>query len=98
MTGRYQIVPIAGNQYLDAATAKAKSPNFLAEDLKTRLAQAPVKFRLLLQLADPGDRTNDGSMVWPESHKKVELGVISVTSLVPDNAARRTNSHSTPRV
>jgi catalase len=85
--GRYQIVPVAGTQYLDDAAAKAKSPNFLAEDLKIRLAQAPVKFRLLLQLADPADPTNDGSEVWPESRKKVELGVISITSLVADNAA-----------
>jgi catalase len=85
--GRYQIIPVAGSQYLDDAAAKAKSPNFLADDLKTRLAQAPVKFRLLLQLPDPADSTNDGSVVWPESRKKVELGVISITSLVPDNAA-----------
>lgn len=63
-----------------------KSPNFLAEDLKTRLLQAPVKFRLLLQLADPTDATNNASAVWPESRRKVELGVISITSLVPDNA------------
>jgi catalase len=85
--GRYQIVPVAGTQYLDDAAAKAKSPNFLAEDLKIRLTQASVNFRLLLQLADLADPTNDGSTVWPESRKKIELGVISITSLVPDNAA-----------
>jgi catalase len=38
-------------------------------------------------LADPADPTDDGSAVWPESRKKVELGVISITSLVADNAA-----------
>jgi catalase len=36
--GRYQIIPAAGVQYLNATAAKAKSPNFLIDDLKTRLA------------------------------------------------------------
>jgi len=85
--GRYQIVPEAGVQYLDDSAAKSKSPDFLAEDLKTRLTKGPVRFRLLLQLADPGDSTSDSSIVWPDSRKKVELGTISVVSLVPDNAA-----------
>jgi catalase len=83
--GRYQIIPTAGVQYLNATAAKAKAPNFLIDDLKTRLAEGSVRFRLLLQLADPGDPTNDSSMVWPEARKKVELGVITILSPVPDN-------------
>jgi catalase len=87
--GRYQIVPVAGPQYLDPAevAARAKSPDFLAEELKGRLARGPVKFRLLLQLAEPGDNTADSSVVWPDSRRKVELGTITITSLVADNAA-----------
>jgi catalase len=85
--GRYQIIPLAGVHYLDDAAAKSKSPNFLVDDLKARLAEAPVKFRLLVQLAGPSDLTNDSSIVWPESRKSVELGVIAISSPVPDNAA-----------
>jgi catalase len=40
-----------------------------------------------LQLAEPGDQTNDGSVVWPDDRRKVELGVIAITSVVPDSAA-----------
>ncbi len=83
--GRYQIVPVSGSHYLDEADAKGKSSNFLSDELRDRLANTPVKFRLLLQLAGPGDQTNDGSVVWPEDRKKVELGVITITSVVPDS-------------
>jgi catalase len=62
-------------------------PNFLSDELKARLAKAPAKFQLLLQLAQPGDQTNDGSVVWPDDHKKIELGIITITSVVPDSAA-----------
>jgi catalase len=85
--GRYQIVPMDGGQYLEESVAKAMSPNFLSEELSRRLAAAPAKFRLLLQLAQPGDQTNDGSVVWSDDRRKVELGVITVTSIAPDSAS-----------
>jgi catalase len=85
--GRYRIVPVAGPHYLDDAAAKAKSPNFLFEELKTRLAQAPAKFRLLLQLPEPGDPIDDGSIVWPDDRRLVDLGTITITAVVPDSAA-----------
>jgi catalase len=87
--GRYQIVPVAGPQYLDPAevAAKAKSGDFLAEEMKGRLAKGPVKFRLLLQLAELGDNTADSSVVWPDTRRKVELGTITITSLAADNAS-----------
>jgi catalase len=85
--GRYQIIPVDGTQYLSDADAKAASPDFLSEELRSRLAKFPAKFRLLLQLAAPGDETDDGSLVWPDDRKKVELGIISITSVVPDSAA-----------
>jgi catalase len=84
--GRYQIVPVEGQQYLPDAEAKTRSRDFLTEEIKTRLARGPVKFRLLLQLAESGDRTDDSSVSWPEDRKKVELGIITITSTVADNA------------
>ncbi len=85
--GRYQIVPVNGSQYMKEAIAKAMSPNFLSEELSTRLAKAPIRFRLLLQLADPGDQTNDGSLIWPDVRNKVDLGIITINSVVSDSVA-----------
>jgi catalase len=85
--GRYQIVPVDGPKYLDDATGKAKGSDYLGEELRARLAQGPAKFRLLLQLANAGDRTDDGSFVWPDDRRTVELGILSLTSVVPDSAA-----------
>jgi catalase len=84
--GRYQIVPENGTQYLDESAAKAKSPDFLREDLTARLANGAVKYRLLLQVAGPGDRTDDPSIVWPDGRKKIELGVITISSVAADSA------------
>ena len=85
-SGRYQIVPKSGTQYLDEAAAKAKSAGFLGDELRLRLARSPAAFRLLLQLAEPGDNTNDASIVWPDERRMVELGVITITSVAEDSA------------
>jgi catalase len=85
--GRYQILPVAGQHDLSEAEAKAKPADFLFNDLKTRLASGPVKFRLVVQLPNAGDPTSDPSLVWPEDRKTIEVGVISITSTVADSVA-----------
>lgn len=84
---RYQILPVAGQHYLTDSEAKLKSPNFLFEELRTHLAQEPVKFRFLIQLPNSGDPTNDASLAWPDDRKTVELGTITITSVVSDSDA-----------
>lgn len=84
---RYQILPVAGEHYLTDAEAKAKSANFLFEELRTHLAQEPVRFRLLVQLPNSGDPTDDASVVWPDDRKTVELGTITITSVASDSDA-----------
>ena len=83
--GRYQILPVAGVHHLDSTAAAKVAPNYLFEDLPRRIARGPIKYRLLVQLANPGDQTNDGSIVWPDDRKRVELGTISITKIAPNN-------------
>jgi len=85
--GRYKFLPVAGQKNLSETEAKAKSDNFLAEELKARVATGPVEFRMIVQLPNAGDPTNDPSLVWPEDRKTIELGTISITSVVPDSEA-----------
>ena len=55
------------------------------DDLKKTLAKGPVKYTMYAQLANPGDPTNDGSIVWPSDRKRVELGTLSLTKLVANS-------------
>jgi catalase len=82
---RYQILPAAGVVTLDSAAAAKAGPDYLFEDLPRRLAKGPVRFSLMAQLPNPGDPTNDGSIVWPADRKVVELGNIELTAVAPGN-------------
>jgi catalase len=83
---RYQILPVAGRRDLTEAELKAKSASFLIEDLQTRLAAGPVQYRLVIQLPNPGDPTNDSTLVWPDDRRTIDAGTISITAVVADSA------------
>ena len=85
-TGRYRIVPEAGNDYLDAPTASARGANFLFDELTGRIASGPVKFRILVQLANAGDIVNDATIHWAEDRPLLELGSMVLTEPVWNDA------------
>ena len=84
---RFHIVPEAGRQFFTPEDAAKTAPNVLIDEIRARVAKAPVTFRLEVQIAEPGDPTNDPTVSWPDSRKVVNLGTISVTSAVVDNDA-----------
>ena len=46
-----------------------------------------MKFHLVLQLAGPGDKLDDPSIVWPDNREIVDLGTLTLTRIVSDEAA-----------
>jgi catalase len=81
---RYQIIPLAGEKALPEKAEPA--PNYLMEELPKRLAKGPIKFKVLAQVANEGDKVNDPTEVWPASNKVVELGVITLNKAVKDQS------------
>jgi catalase len=83
---RYQAVP-RRVVHISSAEAAKRAPNFLSTDLTQRLKGAPVTFHLKAQIAGPGDPTRDPTKAWPVTRRVVDLGVITITRVVPDSDA-----------
>jgi catalase len=81
---RYLIVP-EKLVHITPEQAVKKSPDFLFDDLATRIAQKPLVFHVKAQLAEPGDQTKDASQPWPADRKVVDLGVLTLTKVVPNS-------------
>ena len=79
--GRYRFEPEAGEAWLEPEEAKAKSPDYLEDDLRERMSAGPVAFALQVQLAEEGDPTDDPTVQWPEEREVVELGRLEITGL-----------------
>ena len=84
--GRFRFRPEAGTEFLTPEQAAQKTSDFLAAELSARFAAGPVKFRVLVQLAEAGDTVNDATSLWPESRPLVEFGTLTVTQRVDELA------------
>jgi catalase len=87
--GRYRVQPVAGNEYLEDARAAAQPPNFLVDEIQARVAREPVRLRILVQLAEDADVTNDSTVRWPESRQLMTFGEITLTAVASNNAAEQ---------
>jgi catalase len=82
--GRYRIVPELGNDFLNDAQVAALSANYHFDEIAARVGKGPVRFRVLVQLAAPGDVTDDATNHWPESREIFELGTAELNAVVAD--------------
>jgi catalase len=85
--GRYRMLPELGNEYLDYATAIAKGPNFLFDDITNRISEGPIKLRIMVQLAEDGDTTDDATVRWPDTRRQITFGDLVLDELVVDGKA-----------
>jgi len=83
--GRYQLQPLAGNKFLTTEEAAKAGPDYLVDEIGERVSHGPVKFKLLLQVAEPSDKIDDPSIAWPDSRKKVELGTIAINKTTKES-------------
>lgn len=82
--GRWEFRPVAGLEGLSKAQREAMPDDFLQAELQKRIAENPVEFDVLVQLAERGDPTHDPTVQWPETRRKVKVGRLQVTELTAD--------------
>lgn len=87
--GRYRIIPDAGTEYLDESAVPSEDDNYLFAEIHERVAAAPVRFTLAVQLADDADVVDDATIGWPSDREVAELGTVELTSAVTDAAAQQ---------
>lgn len=62
-------------------SAKQKGTEYLQQEIKTRISQHPIQFKLYAQIAEANDKTDDPSIAWPSERKKILLGIIEIKKL-----------------
>jgi len=87
--GRYRIVPESGNSFLTDEQAATLSPDYHFNELADRLNKGPVRMKILVQLAGPGDILDNATSHWPEDRELVEFGTLELTGIMPDSLAQQ---------
>lgn len=78
---RYSWLPLAGEATLSRGEARERIPDYLTQELVERIAHEPVRFSLELQLAAPGDPTDDPTAAWPKDRPTVAAGTLELNAL-----------------
>jgi catalase len=87
--GRFRIVPEAGTEFLSPEQVAAKTTDFLTAEFSERLAKGAVKFRIVVQLAEAGDKVDDSTVLWPENRPLIEFGTFVIKERVDELAPER---------
>jgi catalase len=87
--GRYRIVPELGNDFLTDEQVAGLSDNYHFDEIVERVVKGPIRFKLLVQIAAPEDKSDDATIHWPETRELFELGTIELTGVLPDNSAEQ---------
>jgi len=78
---RWRMVPEAK---ADGSTGQGE--DYLAADLVQRLAAGPLRWHLLVTLADPGDPTSDATRSWPVGRREIDAGMLELTATTPQDS------------
>ncbi len=87
--GRYRILPELGNDFLTAEQAAGIGENYHYEEIAARVAKEPVRFRIVVQVADSSDTVDNATVHWPESRTLVDFGTVELTAVMPDTLAQQ---------
>ncbi|WP_031497826.1 catalase family peroxidase [Bryobacter aggregatus] len=82
--GRFRIKPEAGTSYLTDEVAATKGPNYLFEEMAARLAQGPVRMKVVVQMAEPGDIVDDSTEHWPADRPEIRFGSLELNETVSE--------------
>lgn len=88
-TVRYRFEPVDGNHFLPKEQIAAADADYLATELTQRLAKTPARFKVSVQIAEPEDDASDPSVAWPDSRRRVDIGVLEITRVLPDSEAQQ---------
>jgi catalase len=82
-----QVVPVAPDEL-----AK-RGPDFLEQEITERVRGGPVRWTMVVTVANPGDPTADPTKAWPDDRRKVEVGTLVVQQIEaePDGPCRDIN-------
>jgi catalase len=87
--GRYRILPELGNDYLTAEQVSHLPENYHYDEIGERVAKQPIRFRIVVQLADASDTVDNATVHWPESREQVDFGTLELTHFMPDTLTQQ---------
>jgi catalase len=75
---RWSLVPTANPVAVAPDELAKRGPNFLETEIVERIKGGPLRWTMLVTVANAGDQTADPTKAWPEDRRSVEVGSLVV--------------------
>jgi catalase len=75
---RWSLLPEAQVVAVTQDDLKKLDPDFLEQEITQRVRSGPLRWKMAVTVANPGDPTADPTKAWPEDRRTVEVGTLVV--------------------
>jgi catalase len=83
-TVRWSLLPSAQPVAVPPDELAKRPPDFLEREITERIKGGPLRWTLVIRVAEAGDSTADPSQEWPQSRRAVDVGALIVQDIVPE--------------
>ncbi len=81
---RWSLLPAAQPIPISPDDLAKRGPNFLEQEIAERVRGGPLRWTMVVTVANPGDPTADPSKAWPEDRRTIEVGTLTVQQIQPE--------------
>lgn len=81
---RWVFEPVAGTERLTEEQMRTLPADYLADELRRRVAAGPVAYDMVLQFPGPGDDLLNPTVAWPDDRPRTRVGRLTVTEVASD--------------
>ena len=80
-TVRWSLLPAAQPVAVSPADLAKRGPDFLEQEIAERVRGGPLRWTMVVNVANPDDPTADPSKAWPKDRRAVEVGTLIVQQI-----------------
>ena len=83
-TVRWSLIPAAQAVPVSPDDLAKRGPNVLEQEITERVGKGPVRWTMVVTVANPGDPTADPAKAWPDDRRQVDVGTLVVQRIEPE--------------
>jgi catalase len=81
---RWSFEPETPFEAIDKSTLASQPANFLFDDVIWRLVDGPLRWHLIVTIAEANDATNDATRPWPADRQRIDVGTLVIERAVAE--------------
>jgi catalase len=81
---RWSLLPSAQPVPVPPDELARRPPDFLEQEIAQRIKSGPLRWTLVIHVADAADPTSDPSHEWPQNRRAVDVGTLTVRDIEPE--------------